>query len=169
MSPDERRPPFLDTTYLLPFFQIHVTIEGFTLTGYHAFLTQQPHVHFSELSIYEAKATIHRLSRRDTAFVTALTAFGDNLATLRDDAKIVLHPYRPQDDQYYNMIAFKKLGLDSFDTIILAQALSTGLLITENRELLRVRDTDAFHSDPALGRLTIRQWKEMTPSKNVVR
>lgn len=164
MSPDEAHPPFLDTTFILPFFQIHIEVEGFTINGYKAFLTKHPKVHVSELSIYEAKAKIHRLSRRSISYAKALKAFGANLATLRADERVVLHPYTPQDDKYYNLISSKKLGLDSFNIIILAQALNTGMLITEDREILRVREREEIRRDPVLGRIEIRQWKELKPS-----
>lgn len=65
---DKSSPPFLDTIFLLPFFQLNVKIEGFTLKKFKRFLTELPILHFSELSIYEAKAKIYRLSRRDTNY-----------------------------------------------------------------------------------------------------
>lgn len=152
---------FLDTTFLLPFFQVNVKIEGFTPKRFKTFLMRLSEAHFSELSIYEAKAKIYRLSRRDADLVKALEAFGANLATLRTDERITFHPYTERDDEYFNMISSKTLRLDSFDTIILAQAMSVGILITEDSEILSVGREETFQNDPALGETKIRQWKEL--------
>lgn len=63
----------------------------------------------------------------------ALEAFGPNLATLRTDDRIVFHPYTERDDKLFNTFSSKNLKLDCFDMIILAQAFSTGALITEDK------------------------------------
>ena len=152
---------FLDTTFLLPFFQVNVKIEGFTPKRFRTFLTGLSEVHFSELSIYETKAKIYRLSRRDAALGKALEAFRANLATLRTDERITFHPYTERDDEYFNLISSKALRLDSFDTIILAQTISVGTLITEDSEILSVRREDTFQNDPVLGKTRIRRWKEL--------
>ena len=161
MKIDKDSGPFLDTTFLLPFFQVNVKIEEFTPKSFRTFLMRLSEVHFSELSIYEAKAKIYRLSRRDAALGKALEAFGANLATLRTDERITFHPYTERDDKYFNMIASKALRLDSFDTVILAQAMSVGTLITEDSEILRVRREETFQNDPVLGKTRIRRWKEL--------
>lgn len=152
---------FLDTTFLLPFFQIDIDIESFTLNNFKEFLTRLPQVHFSELSIFEAKAKLHRLSRKNVTYVQALEAFGTNLATLREDEKFIFHPYTAQDDEHFNLIHSKNFGLDSFDMIIIAQALKTGTLITEDREILSIREHNAFIKDPTLRKIKIRRWKEL--------
>lgn len=161
MKIDKDSRAFLDTTFLLPFFQVNVKIEGFTPKRFKAFLMGLSGVHFSELSIYEAKAKIYRLSRRDADLAKALEAFGANLATLRTDERITFHPYTERDDEYFNMISSKTLRLDSFDTIILSQAMSVGILLTEDSEILRARREETFKNDPVLGKIEIRQWKEL--------
>lgn len=161
LNSDKASATFLDTTFLLPFFQVDVKIEGFTIKKYKAFLTKLSEIHISELSIYEAKAKIHRLSRKDTTYMRVLKTFGANLATLREDEKIIFHPYTSRDDEHFNIISSKNLGLDSFDIIILAQALDTGMLITEDKEILSIREKEAFLNDPALGKTAIKKWKEI--------
>lgn len=153
--------PFLDTTFILPFFQLDINVEAFTLNKFKEFLTKLPKVHFSELSIFEAKAKLQRLSRKDTPYMQALKAFGTNLATLREDEKFIFHPYTAQDDENFNLIYSKSLGLDSFDIIIIAQAVNIGTLITEDKEILSVREQTAFIKDPILGKIKIKQWKEV--------
>lgn len=162
MKPGSSFEAFLDTTFILPFFQIDVNVEAFTLTKFKGFLTKLPQIHFSELSIFEAKAKLQRLSRKDATYVHALKSFGTNLATLREDEKIIFHPYTAQDDENFNLIYSKNLGLDSFDTIIIAQALNTGTLITEDKEILSIREQTAFKRDPKLRKLKIKQWKELS-------
>jgi hypothetical protein len=152
---------FLDTTFILPFFQVDIKVEGFNLTGFKEFLTKLPEAHFSQLSIFEAKAKLQRLSRKNAAYVKALKAFGANLTTLREDERFIFHPYTAQDDENFNRIYSKNLGLDSFDMIIVAQTISTGTLITEDREILRAREQTEFVKDPTLGKIKILRWREL--------
>jgi hypothetical protein len=152
---------FLDTTFILPFFQIDINVEAFNLTKFKEFLTKLPQAHFSELSVFEAKAKLHRLSRKNTSYMQALKAFGTNLATLREDERFIFHPYTAQDDKNFNLIYSKNLELDSFDMIIVAQTINTGMLITEDREILRAREQTEFIKDPTLGKIKIIQWKEL--------
>jgi len=70
-------------------------------------------------------------------------------------------PYTTQDDEYFNLISAKNMGPDSFDMIIIAQALNTGTLTTENKEILAVREQDVSIKDPTLGRIKIKLWKEL--------
>jgi len=162
LKPDNSSTVFLDTTFLLPFFQVNVSIEAFTINKFKEFLTKIRHVHFSELSIFEAKAKLHRLSLKNATYKQALEAFGANLATLREDEKFIFHPYTAQDDKYFNLLSTKKLELDAFDMIIVAQALTIGTLITEDKEILNVRKQKAFMKDPVLGKIKIKRWKELT-------
>jgi hypothetical protein len=53
------------------------------------------------------------------------------------------------------------MGPDSFDMIIIAQALNTGTLTTEDKEILAVREQDASIKDPTLGKIKIKRWKEL--------
>ena len=152
---------FLDTTFILPFFQVDINVEAFNLNKFKEFVTKLPKVHFSELSIFEAKAKLQRLSRKNTNYAQILKAFGTNLATLREDEKFIFHSYTAQDDKNFNLIYSKNLELDSFDMIIIAQALNTGTLITEDKEILSAREQSPFIKDPTLRKINIKQWKEL--------
>ncbi|MEM3381947.1 MAG: hypothetical protein QXQ11_07320 [Candidatus Bathyarchaeia archaeon] len=77
-----------------------------------------------------------------------------------DDEKIIFHTYTAQDGEYFNLISAKRLDLDTFDMIIMAQAMNIGLLITEDREILNVRERPEFTDDPTLRRLKVRRWVE---------
>ena len=68
MKQDKLSVAFLDTTFLLPFFQLDITVEAFNLNGFRGFLAELSKVHFSELSIFEAKAKLFRLSRKNSAY-----------------------------------------------------------------------------------------------------
>lgn len=161
MRQGETSKVFLDTTFLLPFFQLDIDVEGFSLERFETFLSRLDEVHGSELSIYEAKAKLYRLSRRDRRYADALKSFGENLAILRADETFSLHPYTRQDDSRFNLISGKGLDLDVFDMIIVAQAVEVRLLITEDREILKLRSQKAFIEDPDLNKLEIRRWKEL--------
>ncbi len=162
MKPDRGLSIFLDTTFLLPFLQIDIGVEGFTLHKFKDLYMMISRVHFSELSVFEAKAKIYRLSRRDSVYVQALEAFGENLAVLREDEKFIFHPYTAQDDKYFNMISAKNLELNTIDMIIIAQAIKIGTLVTEDKDILSVREKDEFAKDPVLGKINIKRWKELT-------
>lgn len=152
---------FMDTTFLLPFFRVEIEVESFSLDKFENFLTKISEVHFSELSIFEAKAKLFRLSRENTTYTQALGDFGKNLAVLREDEKFIFHPYTARDDECFNLILTKNWALDSFDIIILAQALNIRVLVTEDKEILRIRDREKFVKDPILGMATIKRWKEL--------
>jgi len=152
---------FLDTTFLLPFFQLEIAVKDFTIEDFKEFLTKASEIHVSELSIFEAKAKLFRLSRKNAAYMEALENFGNNLTVLRNDERFVFHPYTGQNDAHFNLISAKEWKLDSFDIIILAQALEVELLITEDEEILNLRDQETFVQDPQLGKLAIRRWREL--------
>ena len=158
---DDLSSVFLDTSFLLPFFQLDIAVEGFTLKGFKDFLTKLSEIHVSELSIFEAKAKIFRLSKKDPAYTPALKSFGENLAVLRKDEKFVFHPYTEFDDANFNLISSINQSLDSFDIIIVSQALTTGLLLTEDKEILDLREKEEFRKDPYLGKLSIKRWKDL--------
>lgn len=161
LKADEDSRAFLDTTFLLPFFQLDIAVEAFTLGKFKDFLEGLSEVHVSELSVFEAKAKIFRLSRKDSAYADALKNFGKNLALLREDEKFFFHPYMEVDDAQFNLISSINQNLDSFDIIILAQASNIGLLITEDKEILDLREREKFKKDPFLRKLLIRRWKEI--------
>ena len=155
---------FLDTTFLLPFFQLDIAVQGFTLKKFRDFLEGLSEIHVSELSIFEAKSKIFRLSRKDPTYADALKNFGKNLALLREDEKFYFHPYVEADDVFFNLISssFMNQKLDCFDIIMLAQALNVGLLLTEDKEILDLRQRENFKKDPIFGKLSIKQWKELS-------
>jgi len=161
-KPDKISEAFLDTTFILPFFQLDIAVEAFNLKEFKEFLVRLSEVHVSELSIFEAKAKIFRLSKKDPAYVPVLENFGKNLTVLREDEKFVFHSYTEADDIHFNLISSKNHNLDSFDITILAQSLNVGTLITEDKEILSLREKEAFKKDPNLGKLLIKRWKEYT-------
>ncbi len=162
MSSDERQEFFLDTTFLLPFFQIDIAVENFTIESFAYFIRTASRIHFSELSVYEAKAKIHRLAKRNQAFSQSLSDFGDNLTVLRDDEKFVFRSFSKLADHYFNSLIETFPKLNSFDAILLSQASNVGLIITEDQELLALRENDDFLKNATLGKVRIKRWKERT-------
>ncbi|MEM3551741.1 MAG: PIN domain-containing protein [Candidatus Bathyarchaeia archaeon] len=152
---------FLDTTFLLPFFQLDIAVEAFTIENFEDYLQGLSEIHVSELSVFEAKAKIFRLSRKNPAYTTALKNFGRNLTLLREDEKFFFHPYMEFDDVQFNLISSINQNLDSFDIIILAQASNIGLLITEDKEILSLRQQEKFKKNPLSRKLLIKPWKEL--------
>lgn len=152
---------FVDTTYLLPFFQVPITVEGFELSNFKKLIANLSKVHAAELSIYETKAKLLRLSKVRRGYEQALQVFGQNLNVLRLDEKFVFHGYTSEADECFNQILPSAKRLDAFDLIILSQAFAVGELLTEDEDLLTFRDSDQFAKSPLSKLIRIKCWKEI--------
>jgi len=133
---------FLDTTYILPFFQVPIRVEGFELSDFKTLTANLSKVHVSELSIYEAKAKLTRLSKARRGYEQALQMFGRNLNVLRLDERFVFHSYTSEADECFNQLLASARRLDAFDILILSEAYVIGELLTEDEDLLTFRDSD---------------------------
>ena len=122
-------------------------------------LTPIDEIHLSEVSIIEAKAKIHRLNQSNPAYHRPHQEFGTNLRVLREDHKIYLHRYQQEADPRFNFPAESGTQLDAFDTVIIAQSARVGLLLTEDREILSLRETDILEN-PIMQGLRIQNWRE---------
>ena len=123
---------YLDTTYVMPFFYLDIDVKGFSRSDYKEVIRSFDMVHFSEISIIEAKAKCQKMGEQVNE------KFNEGLAVLSEDKKVVIHGYRHVDDRKFNEIF--PYGLDFFDRIILAQAYSVGNLLTEDSKLLKLKD-----------------------------
>jgi len=155
---------FLDTTYILPFFQVPIAVEGFELSGFKVLIANLSKVHVSELSIYETKAKLTRLSKARRGYEQALRMFGRNLNVLRLDEKFVFHSYTSEADECFNQLLASAKRLDAFDLLILSEAFTVGELLTEDEDLLTFRDSDQFAKSPLSKSIRIRCWKEIDRS-----
>ncbi|MDI6811386.1 MAG: hypothetical protein QMD80_06925 [archaeon] len=126
---------YLDTTYVMPFFYLDIDVKGFSRAVYKEVIKSLERIHFSEISIIEAKAKSLKIGGEQSEINKK---FNEGLSVLSADEKVVIHGYRAVDDERFN--EFLPLGLGFFDTIILAQSCSIGILLTEDSRLLRVKD-----------------------------
>lgn len=156
---------FVDTTYVLPFFQVPITVEGFELSDFRTLIANLSKVHVAELSIYEAKAKLLRLSKVRQGYKQALRAFGQNLNVLRLDEKFMFHGYTSEADERFNQLLPSAKRLDAFDLIILSEAFTVGELLTEDEDLLTFRDSDQFAESPLSKSIRIKCWKEISKEK----
>ena len=156
-----KRELFLDTTYILPFFQTPIAIEGFNLSEFKALITGLSRVHVAELSIYEAKAKLLRLSKVHRGYEKILLAFSQNLDVLRMDEKFIFHNYTSEADKCFNQLLPFAKRLDAFDLIILSEAFTVGELLTEDEDILAFRNSDQFAESSLSGTIRIRSWKEI--------
>jgi hypothetical protein len=152
---------FIDTTYLLPFFQVPISVKGFELSEFKAFVANLRRVHVSELSVYEAKAKLLRMYNAHRGYQKALRAFGENLDVLRMDEKFVFEAYTGEADQKLNQLSTIAKGLDAFDLIILSEALMVGPLLTEDSEILNFRDSQEFAKNTLLKPIRIMSWRDV--------
>jgi len=156
-----KRGLFLDTTYVLPFFQVPIAVRDFEISNFKLLIANLSKVYVAELSIYETKAKLTRLSKAHRGYEKALQAFGRNLNVLHLDEKFVFQNYNEQADEYFNQLITMTKRLDAFDLIILSQAFTVGELLTEDEDLLTFRDSDQFARSPLSKLIKIRCWSEI--------
>lgn len=156
---------FLDTTYIFPFFQVPISVEGFEFSDFKALISDLSKVHVSELSIYEAKAKLLRLSKRRRGYDDAVRSFGQNLNVLRLDERFVFHNYTSEADKCLNQLLPSAKRLDAFDMLILAEAFTVGELLTEDGDLLTFRESDQFADSRLSKSIKIRCWKEIRKAR----
>ena len=149
----------------MPFFQVPIAVEGFELTNFKRLVANLSKLHVAELSIYEAKAKLLRLSKVRRGYEQVLRVFGQNLNVLRSDEKFVFHDYTSEADEYLNQLLPFAKRLDAFDLIILSEAFTVGELLTEDEDLLTFRDSDQFAKSPPSKSIRIRCWKDISKEK----
>lgn len=125
---------YLDTTYVMPFFYLDIDVKGFSRVDYKEVIRSFDKIHFSEVSIIEAKAKCQKMGEKVNE------KFNEGLSVLSADENVMIHGYRPVDDRKFNELL--PYGLDFFDRIILAQAYSVGALLTEDSKLLKLKNPD---------------------------
>jgi len=125
---------YLDTTYIMPFFYLDIDVKGFSRADYKEVIKSFDRIHFSEISIIEAKAKCQKLGKKMNE------KFNEGLSVLSDTKNVVIHGYRAADDSKFNELL--PYGLDFFDRIILAQAFNVGNLLTEDSKLLKIKNPD---------------------------
>jgi len=138
---------FIETTYLMPFFYLDIDVDGFSREKFREKLSSFRRIHVSEISIVEVKAKIVRMNDRKIN-----EAFRKSLSVLRSDERFIFHGYTADDDARFEEIG--KMNLDFIDRIIVSQAFSVGFLLTEDRQILKNRN-----SLKKLG-LNVTNWKE---------
>jgi len=145
----------LDTTYLLPFFQIPLDVDHFDRLRFKQLLAQYPSIHAAAVSLYEIKAKLIRLKRNSQIPERIFSAFWRNWTILTEDPKFVIEAYCEPVDQHVNRISHEFPSLGAFDAVILAIAMNVGVLLTEDAAIHTVK-TEAFFQD-----LQILSWREV--------
>lgn len=156
---------FLDTTYLFPFLQVPVAVRGFKVSAFSRLIRSVSRVHFAELSIYEAKAKLLRLSRTRKEYDKPLRSFGINLDALRLDDKFTFHVYQRETDESLNQLLPFVEGLDAFDMILLSDAVTVGFLLTEDEDLLSLGHSKRFVESKLSKKIKIRNWRGLSSGK----
>ena len=130
---------FLDTTYLMPLFQLDITIEGFEEEFHEIFQSGRFYFLFSPVSILEIKWQIIKLSKSGHSIDELEKASSRALRTIQKTEQFKLVNFV---DEAINSVSFelRKQGHnDLFDTIILGSALSTAaIFVTEDEPLRKV-------------------------------
>ena len=128
----------LDTTFLLPFFEIDLgEINRIVEDLYSKLLA----LYYAEISIYEAKFKLVSLYRKKRISFDIIKNFWRNLSILKDDEKIIFVPYDARIDDYVNKLEEKlPRKLEIIDEMIVATAIPIGNLLTMDDEILGMRD-----------------------------
>ena len=128
----------LDTTFLLPFFEIDLgEINRIVEDLYSKLLA----LYYAEISIYEAKFKLVSLYRKKRISFDIIKNFWRNLSILKDDEKIIFVPYDARIDDYVNKLEEKlPRKLEIIDELIVATAIPIGNLLTMDDEILGMRD-----------------------------
>jgi len=126
---------YIDTTYVMPFLFLDIDVEGFSRETYKAIIKSIDRIHISEASLIEAKAKSLKLNLPQKK---VNEKFNEGLSVLSSDDKVIIHRYNAMDDLKFN--EFDTLQLDFFDRIILAQSASVGIILTEDRKLLNLKN-----------------------------
>ncbi|MDL5502357.1 MAG: hypothetical protein QSU88_03985 [Candidatus Methanoperedens sp.] len=126
---------YLDTTYIMPFLFLDIDVKDFSRSQYKDILKSLDRIHFSEVSLIEAKAKSMKINSSRNKLKEK---FNEGLSVLLSDEKVVIHRYNAMDDLKFN--EFDKLNLDFFDRIILAQSCAVGWFLTEDEKLLKIKN-----------------------------
>jgi len=128
----------LDTTFLLPFFEIDLGEINRIVEDLYSKL---PALYYAEISIYEAKFKLVSLYRKKRISFDIIKNFWRNLSILKDDEKIIFVPYDARIDDYVNKLEEKlPRKLEIIDELIVATAIPIGNLLTMDDEILGMRD-----------------------------
>jgi len=127
----------LDTTFLLPFFELDLGSINDIVDDLYSQLSV---LYFAEISICEAKFKIISLYRKDIIPFSIVRSFWENLSILKEDEKIAFIPYDMQIDDNVNKLEseFPK-KLEIIDEIIVATAITIGNLLTIDEEILNLK------------------------------
>ena len=148
----------LDTTYLLPFFQLPLAVDHFDRHQFKQLLTPYLSIHVAAVSLYELKAKLIRLKRNAQIPEQIFSAFWRNWTILTEDPKFIIEAYCEPVDQHVNRISHEFPSLGAFDTVILAMAMNVGVLLTEDAAIHTVK-TKPFFRD-----LHILSWRDARES-----
>ena len=128
----------LDTTFLLPFFEIDLGEINKVVEDLYSKL---PALYYAEISIYEVKFKLISLYRKKRIQFDIIKNFWRNLSILKDDEKIIFVPYNARIDDYVNKLEEKMpRKLEIIDEMIVATAIPIGNLLTMDDEILGMRD-----------------------------
>jgi len=134
---------FLDTTFILPFFQIPIDVKNFDKKIFEKSLRRFRLISVSELSLIEALFIVTKMFFRGEVFRDIFEVFRDNLEVLEDDSRFVVKSFSSMDISSYKwLLDFK--DLNPIDRLILAQGLDADIFLTENREILKIGGIEKF-------------------------
>ena len=116
----------------------------------------------SELSVYGAKAKVFRLCRNDKSYSEALRNLGGHVRVLRNDSRIIFHPYSTKVDVSINSLTEIYRKLDVFDAVIVTQGTEAEILLTECDDLINLSNNSRFRKGPIFNKLEIKRWKHIS-------
>ena len=147
----------LDTTYLLPFFEIET--DKFSKDDLQLLMNSSINLFYNPISLVEIKWVLIRLSKRDKArFKKLKIIYSDAVDHLVYSDEIKQTLMLNGKISYLEDILLEAGVKDYFDRVIAATAkIFTGVLLTEDKELTKiVRSVNEFKD------LEIMNWRELS-------
>jgi len=149
---------FLDTTYLLPFFQIPVNVKDFSKRIFEETLRKFQFISVSELSLIEVLFIATKLYLKREVSDNIFKTFKENLTVLKEDDRFMIKTLSDTDVKNYKYLLDLKSGLNPIDRIILAQGANADIFLTEDKDLLELGKTKKFREKFSVNVVNWRQY-----------
>ena len=155
----ERKIIFLDTTYVMPFFQIQINIKNFDKNTFEKILRKFQLIILSEISLIEILFKLTKMYIKKKVPENIFQTFKENLSILREDRKIKIKPITSIDIDNYLYFLKLKYNLNPIDMLILAQGIEADIILTEDKNILKISEEKSFKEKY---KAKILNWSKLT-------
>jgi len=155
----ERKIIFLDTTFVMPFFQIQINIKNFDKNIFEKILRKFQLIILSEISLIEILFKLTKMYTKKKISDNIFNIFKENLSILREDRKIKIKTITSTDINNYLYFLKLKYKLNPIDMLILAQGIEADIILTEDKNILKISEEKSFKEKY---KAKILNWSKLT-------